>query len=84
MDNKERELFWKTLCSLQGDDMNSERERLRKTIKLPKYLYRYRSVNFRNLEALRTNKLYFSSATTMTILSIHSLTLILIRSKKSI
>lgn len=62
MDNKERELFWKTLCSLQGDDMNSERERLRKTIKLPKYLYRYRSVNFRNLEALRTNKLYFSSA----------------------
>ena len=58
----EREMFWRTLCSLPGKDLPSEQEQLCKTIKYPKFLYRYRSVTMKNLEALRTNKLYFSSA----------------------
>lgn len=32
------------------------------TIRYPKFLFRYRPVTFHSLEALRTNKLYFSSA----------------------
>ena len=62
MDDKEREVFWKTLCSLPGRDEKTEGEKLRQTIKLPKYLYRYRAVNLKSLEALRTNKLFFSTA----------------------
>ena len=58
----EREAFWKTLCSLPGKDPQSEQEHLLKSIKYPQFLYRYRSVTMNNLEALRTNRLYFSSA----------------------
>ena len=59
---EERKRFWETLCSLPGQNKLAEREQLLKTIKFPKYLYRYRPVNTNNLEALRTNRLYFSSA----------------------
>ena len=62
MTDKEREEFWRTLCSLQGIDIAAESEQLRQTIKLPKFLYRYRPVNSKSLDALRTNKLYFSTA----------------------
>jgi len=62
MDNSERAEFWKTLCSLSGNDKRTDAEVLKKTIKLPQFLFRYRSVNINSLEALRTNKLYFSSA----------------------
>lgn len=62
MDYSNREQFWKTLCSFQGKDIAAEREQLFKTIRYPKWLYRYRPVNMKSLEALRTNKLYFSSA----------------------
>lgn len=62
MDDKERGVFWSTLCSLPGIDSKLESEKLRQAIKLPKYLYRYRSVNSKSLEALRTNRLYFSTA----------------------
>ena len=62
MTHDEREKFWDTICSLPGRDICAEREELLKTIKFPKYLYRYRPVNTKNLEALRTNRLYFSSA----------------------
>lgn len=62
MNNEERLIFWNTLCSLPGKDKESESKQLSDTIKYPRFLYRYRSVNTRNLEALRTNKLYFSSA----------------------
>lgn len=62
MDCNNREQFWKTLCSLQGKDIAVEREQLFKTIRYPKWLYQYRPVNMKSLEALRTNKLYFSSA----------------------
>lgn len=62
MNHNEREQFWQTLCSLPGNDIVAEREQLFKSIKYPKLLFRYRPVSTKNLEALRTNKLYFSSA----------------------
>lgn len=62
MNHNDRELFWQTLCSLPGNDIEAEREQLFKSIKYPKLLFRYRSISIKNLEALRTNRLYFSSA----------------------
>lgn len=62
MNSDERTLFWNTLCSLPGKDRNQDVEKLLPTIKKPRFLYRYRPVSMRSLDALRTNKLYFSSA----------------------
>ena len=62
MNHSEREQFWQTLCSLPGNDIVAEREQLFKSIKYPKLLFRYRAVSTKSLEALRTNRLYFSSA----------------------
>jgi len=62
MNHNEREEFWKVLCSLPGTDRVAEQEQLLKAIKYPKLLFRYRPVSIKSLEALRTNKLYFSSA----------------------
>lgn len=62
MNNKDRKIFWDTLCSLQGIDINHEAEILRKTIKMPKYLYRFRPVTINSLESLRTNTMFFSTA----------------------
>lgn len=62
MDNKQRKEFWDTLCSLEGNDIQNDKKLLRNKIIFPRYLYRYRDVTFNNLEALRTNYLYFSSA----------------------
>lgn len=62
MNAQEREIFWNTLCSLSGNDVKKDTESLMQDIKLPKYLFRYRPVSIKSLEALRTNKLYFSSA----------------------
>lgn len=62
MNAQEREVFWKTLCTLPGVDPKRDAEKLMNTVKYPKFLFRYRSVTLRNLESLRTNKLYFSSA----------------------
>lgn len=62
MNHSEREQFWQTLCSLPGNDIVAEREQLFKSIKYQKLLFRYRAVSTKSLEALRTNRLYFSSA----------------------
>ena len=62
MNHNDREHFWQTLCSLPGNDIVAEREQLFKAIKYPKLLFRYRPVSTKSLDALRTNKLYFSSA----------------------
>lgn len=62
MNLQERELFWKTLCSLKGENPQDEAKQLFEKIITPKYLYRYRSVSMNTLEALRTNRLYFSTA----------------------
>ena len=47
---------------MPGMDWKQEMDKLIAAIRYPKYLYRYRTVNVNNLEALRTNHLYFSSA----------------------
>lgn len=47
---------------MPGMDWKQEMDKLIAAIRYPKYLYRYRAVNVNNLEALRTNHLYFSSA----------------------
>ena len=62
MNLDERKEFWDVLCSLDAKNLEEDVDRLSKTIKYPKYLYRYREVNLKSLEALRTNILYFSSA----------------------
>lgn len=62
MNDNDRQVFWEALCSLEGKDVNRDSEFLRKTIKYPKYLYRYRPVSIKSIEALRHNKLYFSTA----------------------
>lgn len=62
MNNKDRKVFWDTLCSLQGIDLVQEGQTLRQTIKLPKHLYRFRPVTINSLESLRTNTMYFSTA----------------------
>ena len=58
----ERKLFWETLCSLSGTDIAADAEILKSAIQYPPYLFRYRSVTMKTLDALRTNTLYFSSA----------------------
>lgn len=62
MNSDERALFWNTLCSLPGKDIKEDFEKLLPTIKTPKLLFRYRPISLNSLEALRTNRLYFSSA----------------------
>lgn len=62
MNAQERKVFWETLCSLSGSNPAQDANQLIATIKLPRFLYRYRPVSFNSLESLRTNKLYFSSA----------------------
>ena len=62
MNNKERKVFWDTLCSLQGIDLVQEGQTLRQTIKMPNHLYRFRPVTINSLESLRTNTMYFSTA----------------------
>lgn len=59
---EERKVFWDTLCSFDGSNPKREMEQLKATIRYPKYLFRYRPVNDRNLDALKNNRLYFSSA----------------------
>lgn len=62
MDDAERKIFWKTLCSLEWIDRKKDMDLLNKAIKFPKYIYRFRAVNERTLNALRENKLYFSTS----------------------
>lgn len=62
MDIEERKKFWDTLISLKGENVETEMIELIKTIKYPDKLYRYRGVNPKNLEDLRTNRMRFSSA----------------------
>lgn len=62
MNNTQRLDFWKTLCSLDGKNPESDCALLRDKITFPRYLYRYRAVTDNNLEALLHNRLYFSSA----------------------
>lgn len=62
MNDSEREKFWNTLCSLDGKDIIEDIKKLQETIVYPKKIYRYRAVTVKSLEALKNNKLYFSTA----------------------
>ena len=65
MNQDEIENYWDTLCSFTGEDPQKEAQILSDKILYPNYLFRYRSVNNNNLEALRTNKIYLSQASNM-------------------
>lgn len=54
--------YWKTLCSFTGENISDEINQLIKKIHYPRFLYKYRAVNNNNLDALCTNKLFFSKA----------------------
>lgn len=62
MDDKEREVYWETLCSLDGNNLIKDADHLNKVIKYPSHIYRYRPLNLRTIEAFSKNKLYFSTA----------------------
>lgn len=62
MDKEKRQIFWDTLCSLNGKDISTEMKKLSETIYYPKFIYRYRPVTERTLDALKNNNVYFSSA----------------------
>ncbi len=67
MNNTQRLDFWKTLCSLDGKNPENDCTLLGKKITFPRYLYRYRAVNGKNLEALLHNHLFFLLRITLMI-----------------
>ena len=62
MNIEERRTFWETLCSLERTNPEEDCQRIRDSIKFPDKLYRYRSVSVSSIDALQTNRLYFSTA----------------------
>ena len=62
MSHDEMQDYWETLCSFSGEDIPNEVNQLMAKIHYPKFLYKYRAVNNNNLDALRSNKLFFSKA----------------------
>ena len=62
MNYDEMQDYWKTLCSFSGEDISHEISQLMEKIHYPRFLYKYRAVNNNNLDALRSNKLFFSKA----------------------
>lgn len=61
MDSNERKAFWDVLCSIH-DSTPEQSLKLYNTIKLPKYLCRFRTVSESSLKQLQENKMYYSSA----------------------
>lgn len=62
MNDEARKLFWDTFCSLKGTNLKENIALLNKVVLHPKYIYRFRTVNERTLNALRENELYFSTS----------------------
>ncbi len=62
MSHDEMQDYWKTLRSFTGEDIPNEINQLMAKIRYPRFLYKYRAVNNNNLDALRSNKLFFSKA----------------------
>lgn len=62
MNSNERKIFWETLCSFSGKDLIFESNELASKIIYPNKLYRYRTITVSTIDALQTNKLYFSTA----------------------
>ena len=64
MDFDEREKFRELLFSFNGENVNNEASALNKFITpyYPRYLYKYRYINEKSINALKNNLLYFSCA----------------------
>lgn len=62
MNSNERKIFWDTLCSFSGKDINAESVELASKIIYPDKIYRYRAITTSTIDALQTNMLYFSTA----------------------
>lgn len=62
MNDDEMQEYWNTLSSFTGENIADEINLLMTKIRYPRFLYRYRPINNNNLDALRTNKLFFSQA----------------------
>ena len=62
MSHDEMQDYWQTLCSFTGEDITNESTLLTAKIHYPQFLFKYRAVNNNNLDALRSNKLFFSRA----------------------
>ena len=62
MDQQERKQFWDVLCSLKGFDIQSESEKLKNAITIPRHLYRYRAVSLSTIDALQQKRMFFSNA----------------------
>lgn len=62
MNTEERQKFWDTLMLLEHENTPEKMQILNNTIKYPHYLYRFRPITTSSLDALRSNKLYYSSA----------------------
>ena len=62
MNSRARKKFWNTLCSLDGIDVKADERKLVEAMQYPRHLYRFRPISFSSLDALQSNKLYFSSA----------------------
>ncbi len=62
MNNDERKIFWDNLCSLDADSSSKDISRFFDSIKYPRFICRYRPITMRSIEALQTNKMFFSSA----------------------
>ena len=62
MNQEERKEFWSLLCSFTGNEISSEKERLRNIINKPTTIYRYRAVNLNTIDSLQRNRVFFSNA----------------------
>ena len=62
MNTADREKFWRTLLSLNGNEMENDARQLESIIKYPHYLYKYRSASLSSLDNMQNNKLFFSCA----------------------
>ena len=62
MNEEERNVFWESLLSLEGNNLQEEIKLISTKIKYPSHIYRFRSATTDSLECLRTNRIYFSSA----------------------
>ena len=62
MNNRDRKNYWDTLCSLDGKDIEEDCYKLRKVIRFPSKIYRYRPLNVDTIDVLARNRLYFSKA----------------------
>ena len=62
MNSEQRYQFWKTLCSLKGENLEKDSTTISAVIDYPDFLYRYRPVTVSSIDALQRNLLFYSNA----------------------